>query len=226
MAKAVDRAYQHIRDSILRGRFAPAQRLTEQMLVKDCGVSRTPVREALHRLAAENYVTMARNQGAQVKDWNRHDVEDLYMLRATLEGLAASRAAERIAAPDLAELERLIDAMDEALARRDSVDAKIGTFLELNGQMHRLIWRAAASERLEEMLRHLVDQALVARTATNFTLERLVLSQQHHRELLRALSAGDAMWAEGLMRSHIRAAQDDLVDQIGPRPLPALASAS
>lgn len=214
MAKAVDRAYQHIRDSILRGRYAPGQRLTEQMLVDDCGVSRTPVREALRQLAAENYVLMARNQGAHVKDWSPADIEDLYMLRATLEGLAAARAAERIAPDELAALERLVAAMDETLGQPVSVDEKIHAFVRLNGELHRRIWHAAASQRLEATLGHLVEQALVARTASQFTLARLTQSQQHHRELLRAFAARDAMWAEGLMRSHIRAAQDDLLGRV------------
>jgi DNA-binding GntR family transcriptional regulator len=214
VAKAGEKAYEQIRGSILSGRYRPGQRLTEQMLVDDCGVSRTPVREALRQLAAENYVLMARNQSARVKDWSATDIEDLYMLRATLEGLAAARAAERMGAQELEALQTLFSGMDAALESDASVTDKIETFVRLNGELHRRVWSAAASERLEDMLEYLVEQSLVARTASRFTVARLAQSQQHHRDLLRAFAARDPMWAESVMRSHIRAAQDDLLGQV------------
>ena len=206
MSLAADRAYERIRSGILNGEFAPASRLKEEELVRICGVSRTPVREALGRLAAEDYVIVARNQGAQVKAWSDADITDLFDLRALLEGHAASRAAGLIDGAGLQVLQDNIEEMEEVFSSRASDEQKTETFLHLNGQLHETIWKAAGSERLESLLSRLVEQALVVRTAHQFTMERIVQSHQHHRDLVEALANGDPLWAESVMRGHIRAA--------------------
>ena len=206
MSLAADRAYERIRSGILSGEFAPASRLKEEDLVRICGVSRTPVREALGRLAAEDYVVVTRNQGAQVKSWSEADVADLFDLRALLEGHAASRAAQLVDPAGLRLLRDNIDEMEEVFRSGASDARKTETFLRLNGQLHETIWKAAGSERLESLLSRLVEQALVVRTAHQFTMDRILQSHQHHRDLVEALANGDALWAEAVMRGHIRAA--------------------
>lgn len=206
MSRAVDRAYERIRSGILKGEFAPASRLKEEELVRLCGVSRTPVREALGRLAAEDYVIVARNQGAQVKTWTDADMADLFDLRALLEGHAAARAAAVIAPEDVGRLQDNVEEMAAVLAGAASDEEKTETFLRLNGEFHEAVWRAAGSERLESLLGRLVEQALVVRTAHQYTMDRIVQSQRHHRDLVTALGNGDALWAEAVMRGHIRAA--------------------
>ena len=206
MSLAADRAYERIRSGILNGEFAPASRLKEEDLVRICGVSRTPVREALGRLAAEDYVVVTRNQGAQVKSWSEADVADLFDLRALLEGHAASRAAQLVDPAGLRLLRDNIDEMEEVFRSGASDARKTETFLRLNGQLHETIWKAAGSERLESLLSRLVEQALVVRTAHQFTMDRILQSHQHHRDLVEALANGDALWAEAVMRGHIRAA--------------------
>ena len=206
MSLAADRAYDRIRAGILNGEFAPASRLKEEELVRLCGVSRTPVREALGRLAAEDYVIVTRNQGAQVKAWSDADVADLFDLRALLEGHAAARAAQLIDDRGLRLLQANIEEMEGVFASGASDAQKTETFLHLNGQLHEAIWKAAGSERLESLLSRLVEQALVVRTAHQFTMERIVQSHRHHRDLVEALSNGDPLWAESVMRGHIRAA--------------------
>lgn len=203
---AADRAYERIRTGILDGEFAPASRLKEEELVRVCGVSRTPVREALGRLAADDYVLVTRNQGAQVKSWSEADVADLFDLRALLEGHAAARAAHLIDRDGLREMEANVEEMDAMLVSRAPAHAKTEKFLRLNRHLHESIWQAAGSARLESLLGRLVEQALVVRTAHQFTLERIVQSHRHHRELVEALTNGDAIWAEAVMRGHIRAA--------------------
>lgn len=206
MSRATDRAYERIRAGILNGEFPPAGRLKEEELVRICGVSRTPVREALGRLAAEDYVIVARNQGAQVKAWSDGDVTDLFDLRALLEGHAAARAARLITSDCLGHLQDNVKEMDRALAGSGSAEQKTETFLRLNRDLHESVWRAAGSERLHSLLSRLVEQALVVRTAHQFSLDRIEQSQRHHRELLEALATGDSIWAEAVMRGHIRAA--------------------
>ena len=206
MSLAADRAYERVRAGILNGEFAPASRLKEEELVRLCGVSRTPVREALSRLAAEDYVIVARNQGAQVKTWSDADMTDLFDLRALLEGHAAARAAQLIDSDGLRVLQDNIEEMEGVFRSRASDARKTGAFLHLNGQLHESIWKAAGSERLESLLGRLVEQALIVRTAHQFTMDRIVQSHRHHRDLVEALANGDPLWAEAVMRGHIRAA--------------------
>ncbi len=206
MSLAADRAYERVRAGILNGEFAPASRLKEEELVRLCGVSRTPVREALSRLAAEDYVIVARNQGAHVKTWSDADMTDLFDLRALLEGHAAARAAQLIDSDGLRVLQDNIEEMEAVFRSRASDARKTGAFLHLNGQLHESIWKAAGSERLKSLLGRLVEQALIVRTAHRFTMDRIVQSHRHHRDLVEALANGDPLWAEAVMRGHIRAA--------------------
>lgn len=206
MSLAAERAYERIRTGILSGEFAPSSRLKEEELVRVCGVSRTPVREALGRLAAEDYVIVVPNQGAQVKTWSDADMADLFDLRALLEGHAAARAAQFVDQPAIRLLRNNVAEMESVFASGASDEHKTETFLRLNGELHESIWRAARSDRLESLLGRLIEQALVVRTAHQFTMDRIAQSHQHHRDLVEALAHGDPLWAEAAMRGHIRAA--------------------
>ena len=210
MPNAVDRAYGKIRASILDGTLAPDSRLKEKKLVEYCGVSRTPVRDALRRLAAEGYVSIQPNQGAQVRSWSTEDLDELFALRALLEGYAAKRAAKLITAEGLNRLEKVITQMNDILAMEMPQEEKISEFLLLNRAVHEPIWEASGSKRLISMLSTLVEQALVVHTVKYFTMERIATSHRHHEELLMALKAGDESWAESIMTSHIHAARSEV----------------
>src|SRR5207247_11200915 len=93
-----------IREAIIEGRLAPGQRLKEEELARELGISRTPVREALLMLQAEGLVDAAPNRGAVVRSHDADDLEDLYQLRALLEGYAARRAAAHISETAVADL--------------------------------------------------------------------------------------------------------------------------
>jgi len=210
MSRAVEIAYEKVREGILSGVFAPGDHLKEAELVDYCGVSRTPVRSALNRLAADDLITLHRNQGARVKEWPAEDVDDLFALRTLLEGYAAARAADRISLKQLDKIRVAIDEMDAVLTSRKPLPDKTSEFLRLNSVVHSSIWEASGSARLQSMLTRLVEQALQVRTAATFTLDRIAESHHHHQELLGALQVGDSLWAEAIMRSHIRAAQASL----------------
>ena len=211
MSRAVETAYEKIREAILIGRFSAGDQLKETDLVELCGVSRTPVRSALNRLAAEDLVELHRNQGAKVKAWPADDIEDLFSLRTVLEGYAAARAADRISLKDMEIMEKAINDMDTVLATSRPKAQKNRDFLRLNSVVHGCIWQASGNARLQVILSRLVEQALQTRTAAGFSLERMAESHHHHQELLQALKARDGVWAESIMRSHIRAAKASLL---------------
>ena len=105
-----------IREAIIDGRLAPGQRLKEEELARELGISRTPVREALVILEGEGLVESVPKRGASVRAYAADDLDDMYQLRALLEGYAARRAATRISAEDVGRLE-------ESCARFDRLRA-------------------------------------------------------------------------------------------------------
>ena len=216
MSKASDAVYAKIRESILTGEFPPGSRLKETELVDLCGYSRTPVREALRRLASEDYILIHTNQGAEVKTWSSEEIKDLFRLRALLEGHAAAQAAQRISLKELEKIRTSIEEMDAILRQSAPGQLPIEEFLSLNQSIHHTVWEASGSQRLVTMLSRLIEQALVVRTARQFSRSRLERSHVHHQDLYEALQAGDSSWAEAIMRSHIHAARDALLEHTGP----------
>src|SRR5688572_13026643 len=107
MTAASDRAVSQLRERILGGEYTPGERLAEVELAEKLGVSRTPVREALRRLAAEGLVDITTNKGARVVDYPRQDLERIFEIRARVEGLSARVAAELATTADIDRLDHI-----------------------------------------------------------------------------------------------------------------------
>ena len=203
MSRASDRAYAEIRRLIVAEDVMPGVQLKEEALAALCGVSRTPVRDALRRLEADLYVVRSETQRVYVADWKNTDVEEMFTLRGMLEAHAAARAASRI---DAAAIDQLKDA-NARIDRAVSGDtADVPSFLDANREFHNIVIEAAQSDRLAGMLAALVEQPIIRRTAMHYDREQLVQSAHDHRELIQALVARDAEWARTIMSSHIRRA--------------------
>jgi DNA-binding GntR family transcriptional regulator len=203
MSKASDRAYARIRAMILSGELSPGSQIGEEQLAEQCGVSRTPVRDALNRLETELLIRRTGSQRSFVADWSLDDVEDAFTLRGILESLAAERAAVRIAHEELARLRWLNAAIGRAVAQ-DPPD--ISAFLDHNLAFHNIIVEAAASPRLQNMLAKLIEQPVVWRTAQNYDRSNLERSHREHEELVTAFERRDGAWAGSIMAGHIRRA--------------------
>jgi DNA-binding GntR family transcriptional regulator len=208
MSKSVEQAYEAIRLDILSGLIKPGERLREEDLVKRAGVSRTPVREALRRLEADGYAVVEANRGATVASHSKRDVDEIYGLRALLEGHAARRAATRITPQQLSRMSDL-NAQIEALgARTDITDSqKQLARIELNQAFHQVVLDACDNSRLAALVRQLAQVALSAQTFAHYQPEDLVRSSDHHEELIRALRSGHPDWSEATMRSHVHNAR-------------------
>jgi DNA-binding GntR family transcriptional regulator len=212
MSKASDRAYSQIRAMILSGELSPGSQIGEEQLAERCGVSRTPVRDALNRLEAELLIRRTGSQRSFVADWSLDDVEDAFTLRGMLESLAAERAAARIGSEDLVRLRWLNGAIAKAVAQ-DPPD--ITAFLDHNLVFHNIIMDAASSPRLSSMLTKLIEQPVVWRTAQNYDRNNLERSHREHEELLAAFERRDGAWAASIMAGHIRRAFHSYADAHG-----------
>jgi len=203
LSRASDHAYAAIRGMILSGQLAPGAQLSEEALADACGVSRTPVRDALRRLENEMFIRRSESQRSFVAEWSLSDLEDAFELRAMLEGHAARRAAARINALQLEQLKAHNRRIQEEISARQP---DVLHFLEHNRLIHAIILEAAASPRLASSLGLLVEQSVVWRTAQQYDRENLQRSHHEHEELLAAFSRADGAWAEAIMTAHIRRA--------------------
>lgn len=214
MSGASEKAYTHIRNRLLTGEFAPGVRLSESDLSEQCGVSRTPVREALRRLALEYFVRIEPNRGAFVIDWSREDIMDMFEMRSMMEGLAARKAAERANQVQIEHMTSIISQIDEVIAKNSS-DMR-DNFLTLNREFHDAIFEASGSPKLTEIISRFVEQAIIVRTAAQYSAADIGHSNQQHKELLSAISMGNGVLAETIMRAHILAAGSRYHDNYMP----------
>ena len=200
---AVDSAYRHIRGAIIRGELASGEILLEARLAERIGVSRTPVREALSRLASEGLITLGRYRRAQVASFSMTDVAEVFRLRGKLEGHAARRACRRISEEDISRLEAIEDEMEVAFAKM-GWHSHLPRFDELNNAFHGIIARAADSPRLEKILASSLElPASIFNFYKEALDERTARTHRQHREIIAALKARNPDWVEAAMSAHL-----------------------
>lgn len=222
MARAADTAYEAIRDLIVTGALRGGEPLGEEALAEKCGVSRTPVREALRRLEAEMLVRRTESQRCFVAEWSLEDIAHAFELRAMLEGNAAMRAAQRIDGKGLARLRDCNAAINRATS---GLSPDVEAFVEGNRAFHDEILAAAASPQLTALLGSLVEQPVILRTAQQYSRAAMRQSVSEHEELIAALSRRDGTWAKSLMTAHILRASHTYADaHQGIAPFDAMAS--
>ena len=203
MSRASDRAFDTIREMIVSGELSPGEQLVEEALAVRCGVSRTPVRDALRRLESDLLVRRNDTQRSFVADWSLDDIADVFELRAMLEGHAAKLATNRMDDSTLGQLKAVNSLLRNAV---EETPPDVDTFLEQNRQFHALILKMAASRRLATLMSALIEQPVLWRTAHHYGDDELIRSANEHDELLTAFARGDAAWAESIMSGHIRRA--------------------
>ncbi len=203
MSRASDRAYVQIRQMILSGALPAGAPLREEQLAETCGVSRTPVREALRRLEADLLIRRTSRQRSYVADASHDDIADAFALRTMLEAHGARRAATRLTAAMLERLHRHNAALHRAV---EAETPDIPAFLDHNRAFHAAILTAAESPRLTAMLGQLVERPVVMQTAMHYDRDNLRRAHQEHCELLRAFERRDGDWAAAVMAAHIRRA--------------------
>ena len=208
-------AYEKVRAAIVENRYPPGQRLVEQRIAEELGLSRTPVREALRLLEAEGLVVSERNRGAMVRPLSPTEVDDLYGLRIQLESYAVRVATERATEEELGELVAAADAFSEA--RRsvdvDSVDG-VRALHDANRRFHDTIINAARHRRLATMLARTVDIPLVFRAFQSFGVAEVERSDTFHHLIADAMVRRDATRAAALMAEHIAQGRDAVLDAI------------
>jgi len=203
--KAAQKAYNALRAGIIEGTHAPDSRITEQEVALSVGVSRTPVREALRRLEAEGLLRFIPHQGAFVSSWSTQDAEDIFELRAMLEGYGARLAARKATGEDIEQLRALAE--EQYKEAKDRAPGYLERIADVNNRFHVELQRVAASARLRATMAKLTSVPLVLQTFRDYEDDDLNRSAHHHLEIVEAIEAGDGEWAASVMHSHVMAAR-------------------
>ena len=192
-----ERAYLLIRDQIVTLKLAPGSVIEEAGLRQELGLGRTPIREALQRLAHENLVSFIPHRGTFVCDINLTDLHRLTEVRVEMEGYAARLAAERAGASDRA-------AMEALMAELETIDeSDVRGLMRLDQQIHRQVYQATRNAFLQAMLEESFNLSLRIWFLGLDRGVRLKEAVEEHRQLLDAIVSRDPKKAESVMRQHV-----------------------
>ncbi|MFC0531435.1 GntR family transcriptional regulator [Phytohabitans kaempferiae] len=207
-----ERVRDWMRSAIVDGTLPRGSRIVQTEIAKLLGVSPTPVREAMRDLASEGLIKVHARRVATVTAIDADELRDIRLLRETLEALAARLCAERITDQELAEAERMQEEMER--------DPDLNKYVELNRTFHLLLYSAARSPRLTQML-----QSLRAATPGMLSVafirskERRLDGLDEHRRFLKACRDRDLDAAEAIFRGHSSASFDEMEASLEHRPI-------
>lgn len=192
--------YEELREAILAGRYTPGQTLSENALAAEFGTSRTPVREALHRLEIETVVERG-PRGVRVRPSSPEEILDIYEVRITLEGAAAKAAATRANELDRMRLRSAQRAMVEV---EDTPQAKALA----NRRFHEAVWTASHNPTLVDLLHRLNVHLIRYPTTTLMHGDRWEAVLREHEELLGAIESRDGEAARRIAEHHMFGARE------------------
>lgn len=204
MSKQVVRAIRH---QIFSGVLRPNQRVVEAEIAAEMGISRGPVREAFAELEKEGLIITYPRKGTYVQSFELKDIEEIYTLRALLEGFAVSLALDRLQEQDLAYLRDLLDQIVEMAEKKDVIEVS-----RLNMQFHKKIMELSNHKRLYDSWQSLLAQTQMLSAMTTEYYTSLIDIRKSHEILLDALATGDRDHIKRSFEHHILKSMNELID--------------
>jgi len=220
----IEQTVLRLREALLRGDFRPGEHISEVPLAAKLGVSRTPLRLALQRLAHEGILRTLPGRGFAAGEFTLEDIWDAIEVRGVLEGTAVRLAAERLSSPsELKKLSAYCRAM-EALVPMNLEN--FVRYLELNQAFHRELWNLAKSPMLIRAIEGILSLPFAAPGAlvfgdaeSQYSDSAAHVALEHHRSILESIEAREGTRAENLAREHARAARKNLARALEDRTL-------
>lgn len=207
-----DHAFRQIQSAIVKGEIPPGSKISEPELVRTYGISRGPLREALHRLEGQRLLVRVPHAGARVVSLSHQELCELYQIRESLEGMACRLAAEHMTPQAVEELRQVLEAHE----RDEAFQAGRGYYLqEGDYDFHYRIVQGSGNQMLFRLLcDELYQLARMYRIQYSSTPNRPRQAYTEHHRILDAIAAGDGELAELLMRRHIRASRLNIEREI------------
>jgi DNA-binding GntR family transcriptional regulator len=197
-----DRAYVELRDQIVTLAIPPGAPINEESVGRELEIGRTPVREAIKRLALENLVAVYPRRGTFATEINITDLAHISDVRVQLEGHAAFRAAQRLTTEQREELDRLLGTLDG--------DGDAETLMRLDAAVHRFIYRCAGNPYLRDTLERYLNLSLRIWYLVLGRLPHLPERVHEHVALLHAIRDGDADRARTVAAEHVATFEDEI----------------
>jgi DNA-binding GntR family transcriptional regulator len=204
-ALLADRAYDELRDRLVTLQIKPGEPIDEDQLGRELEMGRTPIREAIKRLALENLVVVFPRRGTFAAEINITDLAHITDVRQALEGQAAYRAAERITDAQQAELTQLLD---ELRASRGSDN--MPALMALDTRVHRFIYRLSGNPFLEETLYRYFNLSLRIWYLVIDRLPHMFQRVHEHEPLLEAIAARDPELAREIVAGHVATFESEI----------------
>jgi DNA-binding GntR family transcriptional regulator len=203
VGNAAETAYAVLREAIVSNVLKPGTRLRADDLARKLGVSKTPVREALRKLQAEDLITLQPGNALTVKSISEEQLFEIYYTREALEGMAARLAAEKAGQIELAKLRAIHDEM-----KAPGAAGNLQQFRQLSGDFHLAVFRAARNDTLYRLLKHLQDQIRQFGGTTLTQPGRAKELIAYAKALLAAIERRDGEAAEKIARENRRRTLD------------------
>ncbi len=204
--------FENLKQAIVRGDFSPGNRLIESHIAEAMGISRTPVREAIHKLEREGLIKKLPQGGFYVLNLTREEIEETFGIRGVLESYAARLAAIKHEKEELAPLEEKIEEFQYFLNH-----GQMEALLRINTEFHSLLYAMSRSPKLIKMINDLQDQIYRFRRIILKMETMAKTSNEDHRQMLRAMKKRDADRVETLVRHHILRGQKIVLKELENR---------
>ena len=202
-----EQVFDRLENEILSGKFPRGQLLTEMNLVTELGVSRTPVREAIHRLEQEHIVEST-TKGILILGVTKKDLRDIFEIRLRIEGLASAEAAKRITDEELSELRETVELQEFYVPKKDAERIR-----GMDSQFHQLIYRFSGNIALYDTLIPLHKKVMKYRLASVSNHSRASSSASEHRAIFEAIERHDPAEADRLTTLHIKNAMEHILKE-------------
>jgi DNA-binding GntR family transcriptional regulator len=193
-----EHVFDNLKQAIIRGNIAPGEWLVESHIAQMLGISRTPVREAIHKLERERLIERQPRGGFTVLGLNRDEIEETFGIRSVLEGYAARLATIKHHPRELKVLEEKVEEFKTCLTKR-----RMHTLPAINTEFHQCLYDLSKSPRLIHMINGLRDQIYRFREIILKDRKHAKTSNEDHIQMLEFMHKRDAEGVERLVREHI-----------------------
>jgi DNA-binding GntR family transcriptional regulator len=203
-----EHVFDSLKQAIIRGNMSPGEWLVESHIADTLGISRTPVREAIHKLEREGLIERQPRGGFTVLGLTRDDIEETFGIRAILEGYAARLAAIKHQEKELALLERKIEEFEKCMQKK-----QLDNLTRINTEFHELLYALSKSPKLVHMINGLTDQIYRFRQIILKETKMAKISNDDHKQMLGFIRKRDADGVEALVRAHIIRGQEMVLEE-------------